>query len=130
MKGTSKGKTTKLRTSVQFHRTKTQTKARAPKAPKRATKIRLQQRLDKYAIIRHPLSTDTAMKKIEHENTIVFVVDVRANKQQIKLAAEQLYNIKVEHVNTLVRPDGAKKAYVRLTKDQEALQVASKLGIF
>ncbi|KAL9664503.1 hypothetical protein QQ045_019906 [Rhodiola kirilowii] len=32
-------------------------------------------------------------------------------------------------VNTMIRPDGTKKAYVRLTPDYDALDVANKIGI-
>lgn len=41
----------------------------------------------------------------------------------------RLYDIQVKKVNTLIRPDGLKKAYVRLTPDYEALDVANKIGI-
>ena len=41
----------------------------------------------------------------------------------------QLYEIKVLKVNTLIRPDGVKKAYVKLTPDFDALDVANKIGI-
>lgn len=69
------------------------------------------------------------MKKIEDQNTLVFIVDVRANKPQIKAAIKSLYDIKAAKVNTLVRPDGQKKAYVRLSSDYDAIDVASKIGI-
>lgn len=69
------------------------------------------------------------MKMIEDFNTIVFIVDVRANKHKIRAAIGKMYEIQAEKVNTLVRPDGQKKAYVRLTKDHDALDVASKIGI-
>jgi large subunit ribosomal protein L23Ae len=69
------------------------------------------------------------MKKIEDHNTLVFLCDVRASKPQIRDAVKKMYNIVAEKVNTLVRPDGQKKAYVRLTKDYDALDVASKIGI-
>jgi large subunit ribosomal protein L23Ae len=36
---------------------------------------------DKFAIIKHPLATESAMKKIEDHNTLLFVVDIRANKK-------------------------------------------------
>jgi len=49
--------------------------------------------MDNFAIIKHPLTTESAMKKIEDTNTLVFIVDVLANKPQIKAAAKQLYNI-------------------------------------
>ena len=41
---------------------------------------------------------------------------------------QALYNITVAKVNTLIRPDGVKKAYVQLTKDCDALDVANKIG--
>ena len=86
-------------------------------------------RLDHYAIIKFPLTTESAMKKIEDNNTLVFIVDVKANKHQIKHAVKKLYDIDVAKVNTLIRPDGEKKAYVRLAPDYDALDVANKIGI-
>jgi large subunit ribosomal protein L23Ae len=41
----------------------------------------------------------------------VFLVDVKANKQWIKQVVE-LYDIEVAKVNTLIRPDTEKEAYV------------------
>ncbi|KAF7482927.1 Hypothetical predicted protein [Marmota monax] len=52
------------------------------------------------------------MKKIEDNNTLVFIVDGKANKHQIKQAVKKLYGIDVAAVNTLIRPDGEKKAYM------------------
>ena len=86
-------------------------------------------RLDHYAIIKFPLTTESAMKKIEDNNTLVFIVDVKANKHQIKQAVKKLYDIDVAKVNTLIRPNGEKKAYVRLAPDYDALDVANKIGI-
>jgi len=43
------------------------------------------------------------MKKIEDNNTLVFIVDKRANKPQIKMAVNKLYSIQVSKVNTLIR---------------------------
>ena len=54
---------------------------------------------------------------------------LQANKHQIKSAVKKLYDINVSKVNTLVRPDGQKKAYVRLAPDYDALDVANKIGI-
>jgi large subunit ribosomal protein L23Ae len=70
------------------------------------------------------------MKKIEEHNTLVFIVNVKANKQQIKGALKQLYDVETVKINTLIRPDGTKKAYARLTPDLDALDVAAtKLSI-
>ena len=71
----------------------------------------------------------SAMKKIEDNNTLVFIVDVKANKRQIKTAVTALHDIQCQKVNTLIRPDGLKKAYVRLTQDYDALDVANRIGI-
>lgn len=43
------------------------------------------------------------MKKIEDMNTLVFIVDKRANKPQIRTAVQRLYDVQVAKVNTLVR---------------------------
>uniref|UniRef100_A0A8C9P7V5 Large ribosomal subunit protein uL23 n=1 Tax=Spermophilus dauricus TaxID=99837 RepID=A0A8C9P7V5_SPEDA len=69
-------------------------------------------KLDHYVIIKFPLITESTMKKIEDNNTLVFIVDVKANKHQIKQTIKKLYDIDVAKVNTLIRPDGEKKAYV------------------
>ena len=53
--------------------------------------------------MKFPLTTESAMKKIEDNNTLVFIVDKLANKHQIKLAVKQLYDIDVSKVNTLNR---------------------------
>ena len=81
-------------------------------------------------MIVHPLNTESAMKKIEEHNTLVFIVDVKANKRQIKDALKKLYDVDCIKINTLIRPDGTKKAFARLTADVDALDIAAtKLSI-
>merc|ERR1711939_492684 len=125
-KGTMK-RTHKARLSVSFHKPKTLQKARDPKYPRRS--IPGTTKLDKYCILKYPLTTESAMKKIEDNNTLVFIVDVRATKLQVKTAVNTMYDIQCAKVNTLIRPDGQKKAYVRLTQDYDALDVANRIGI-
>lgn len=117
----------KPRFSTTFHRPKTFEAPRAPKYPRISAPSA--QKLDHFQIIKFPLTTESAMKKIEDNNTLVFIVDVRSNKKQIKEAVRRLYDIQTQKINTLIRPDGAKKAYVRLTTDYDALDVANKIGI-
>merc|ERR1711864_48117 len=100
----------KVRTSVHFRRPKTLSLPRAPMFPKKSAPSAC--RLDQFAIVKHPLTSESAMKMIEDTNTLVFIVDVRSSKPQIKLAVKKLYDIQVAKVNTLTRPDGQKKAYV------------------
>lgn len=59
--------------------------------------------MDAYRTLVHPLNTESAMKKIEENNTLVFVVDLRANKRQIKDAVKKLYDVDAAKVNTLIR---------------------------
>ncbi|KAI3845410.1 hypothetical protein MKW98_029061 [Papaver atlanticum] len=124
---TIKKKAKKIRTSVTFHRPKTLQKARNPKYPRISAPPR--NKLDHYQILKYPLTTESAMKKIEDNNTLVFIVDIRADKKKIKDAVKKMYDIQTKKVNTLIRPDGTKKAYVRLTPDYDALDVANKIGI-
>ncbi|RRT61979.1 hypothetical protein B296_00004048 [Ensete ventricosum] len=124
---TLKKKAKKIRTSVTFHRPKTFKKERNPKYPRISAPPR--NKLDHYQILMYPLTTESAMKKIEDNNTLVFIVDIRADKKKIKGAVKKMYDIQAKKVNTLIRPDGTKKAYVRLTPDYDALDVANKIGI-
>jgi large subunit ribosomal protein L23Ae len=43
------------------------------------------------------------MKKIEDHNTLVFIVDLKANKRNIKEAVKKLYDVEAAKVNTLIR---------------------------
>lgn len=120
-------KSRKVRTSVHFFRPKTLKLARNPKYA-RSSKPSAQ-KMDHYAVIKSPLATPSAMAKIENNNTLVFLVDPTADKRQIKTAVTELYKVSVERVNTLIRPDGKKKAYIKLKKESDALEVANKMGI-
>lgn len=125
-KGISK-KGTRIHTKVHFYRPKTQTLERKPKYARRSTPKKTT--LDKYSVIKYPLTTESSMKLIEDSNTLVFIVDITANKRQIKAAVKDLYNIDCEKVNTLITPRGLKKSYVRLSKDFDALDVANRVGV-
>ncbi|TVY12888.1 60S ribosomal protein L25 [Lachnellula arida] len=128
LKGSHSQKVRKVRTSTTFHQPKTLQLARAPKVPRKS--VPSQPRLDEHKVIIHPLNTESAMKKIEENNTLVFIVDIKSNKRQIKEALKKLYDIDTVKINTLIRPDGSKKAFARLTPDVDALDIAAtKLAI-
>ena len=59
----------------------------------------------------------------------MYLVDARANKHQIKQAVRTLCDMNVAKVNALIRAEGQKKAYVWLTLNYDALDVAYKTGI-
>ena len=103
---------------------------RQPKYPQQITPRR--NKLDHYAIIKFPLTTESALKKIEENNMLVFIVDVKANKYQIKQAVKKLWDMDVATVNILIRPDKEKKAYVRLSPDYDvgcSFGCCNKIGI-
>jgi large subunit ribosomal protein L23Ae len=60
---------------------------------------------------------------------LTFIVHPRANKVQIRKAFNEIYKAKPLAVNTLVRPDGKKKAFIRLRPENDAVGVASKMGM-
>jgi ribosomal protein L23 len=64
-----------------------------------------------------------------NENALVFIVDRRATKHEIKHAFEILYKVKVSKVNTLITPQGKKKAFIKLTPEYNALDLATEVGI-
>ena len=85
--------------------------------------------MDPYEIVLYPLMTESASLMVEKENKLTFAVSLKASKTDVKRAVEQLYEVKVESVNTQVTPAGEKKAFVKLHPDYRAADVAIKLGI-
>lgn len=85
--------------------------------------------MDSYEVIKYPLMTEAASLMVEKENKLVFIVNLRATKQDVKRAVEQLYEVKVAHVNAHITPQGEKKVFVKLTPEYHAADVAIKLGI-
>lgn len=79
--------------------------------------------------ILYPMTNEKAIGLIELQNTLTFVVEIKATKPQIKKDVEDLFEVKVASVNTLITPTGIKKAYVRLKEGFKADDVASKLKI-
>ncbi|MEM3536526.1 MAG: 50S ribosomal protein L23 [Candidatus Bathyarchaeia archaeon] len=85
--------------------------------------------MDPYEVILYPLMTEAASLMVEQENKLVFIVNLKASKSDIKRAVEELYEVKVEKVNLVITPQGQKKAFVKLHPDYRAADVAIKLGI-
>ena len=83
-----------------------------------------------YKIIKKPLITEKTFDLIEKENKLVFIVDRRANKNQIKRAIEKIHNVKVLKINTLITSKGEKKAFIKLDPNNSAQDIAIDLGIF
>ena len=89
-----------------------------------------------YDIIKRPVLTEQSMADVA-DKKYVFMVDINANKTEIKAAVEEIFEVKVEKVNTIrmigkVKRTGAypagrraayKKAIVTLTADSKTIEL-------
>lgn len=80
-------------------------------------------------MIRHPVNSEKFIKLIETENKLVFEVDPKASKPEIKEALEQLLKAKIAKVRTITTPRATKRAIVTFAADTPAIDIATKLGL-
>jgi|TARA_B100000315_G_scaffold87838_2_gene80623 ribosomal protein uL23 len=84
--------------------------------------------MDSYKIVKYPLSTEKSIRLMESQNKLIFVVDIDADKNIIKNAIEDMFNVKVDNVRTYVQK-GEKRAYVRFSNENPAIDIATQLGL-
>lgn len=75
-----------------------------------------------------PITTEKAVMMIENQNVLTFQTEKNTTKEQIKKEIEDLFEIKVEKVRTLIRGN-KKHTYIKLNKKNPAIDVATKLGL-
>ena len=91
--------------------------------------------MDLRDVIKRPVITEKSMSAVA-ENKYTFMVDLRANKTQIKEAVEKLFKVKVEKVNTMIVPGKWRRMgkTAGKTSDQKKaivkLQEGNKIEIF
>ena len=85
--------------------------------------------MDTNEVISFPLMTESASVMVERDNKLIFIVNLKAGKTDVKRAVETLYEVKVQKINMLITPQGEKKAFVKLKPEFRASDVAIKLGI-
>lgn len=66
---------------------------------------------------------------MEKENKLIFVVSKKATKKEIKKAIEEMFKVGVNDVNTLINSDGEKRAYVKFSAKNPAIDIATKMGL-
>lgn len=86
--------------------------------------------MDYYNVILRPVITEMVWDYIELQNKIVFEVAKDANKPKIKAAVEELYNVRVNNVNTYITPYGIKRAICTLNPEYSASDLANELNLF
>ena len=77
----------------------------------------------------YPHLTEKSMNMVEIENKLVFIVNRKANKNEIKEAIESEFEVKVDWVKTEITTRGQKKAFIKISPDFSAADIASKLGM-
>ena len=82
-----------------------------------------------HEILKFPLSTEKAVRDMEMTNSLIFIVDLKANKRQIKWATQKAFNVKVLKVRTMITRKGEKKAYIQLSPDTPAAEITTQLGL-
>jgi len=85
-------------------------------------------KMDIDTVVLNPLSTEKSLRLMESDNTLVFVVERKATKQEIKEAIEKMFKAKVAKVNTLIKGN-KKRAYVKFTMETPAIDIATNLGL-
>jgi ribosomal protein uL23 len=94
-----------------------------------ADKAERQLLVDPWDILLHPLLTEKAIGKIEKENKLVFIVNMDSSKKQIEWAMEKAFDVKVDKVSTMIDRKGRKKAWIKLSKEFSAADIATRLGM-
>ncbi len=77
----------------------------------------------------YPVATEKAVSMVDKLNTIMYVVDFRASKQDIRKEFESTFNVKVERINTVNMPSNTKKALIKLKQPYKASDIAIKLKL-
>jgi len=86
--------------------------------------------MSSHPVIKYPHVTEKAMNKMDFENKLLFIVHPDATKGDITEAVSTQFDVEVERVNTQLTMDGDKKAEVLLSADDDAQEVASRIGVF
>lgn len=79
-------------------------------------------------MILKPVTSEKAVKLIDLDNTILFQVEKNVSRGEIKEEVERIFSVKVDSVRTLIK-DNKKRAYVKLKKENPAIDIATKLGM-
>ncbi len=82
------------------------------------------------SVVEYPWVTEKAMNEMDFDNKLQFIVSLDATKPEIRDEIEDRYDVTIEKINTQVTMKGKKKATVSLSDDDDAQDVASRIGVF
>ena len=85
--------------------------------------------MEPYTIIKYPLSTEKSIRLMESENKLIFVVNKKSTKKEIKQAIEEMFKVSVDSVRTFVNAEGEKRAYIKFSSKNPAIDIATQMGL-
>lgn len=85
--------------------------------------------MNPFDVLKYPAMTEKNVALVERENKLVFIVDRKYSKKDIKKAFEELFNVKVDKIATTITRDGKKKAFIKLKPEYSASDIAVRLGM-
>ena len=85
--------------------------------------------MEQQNIVKYPLSTEKSIRLMEAENKLIFVVDKKSTKKEIKKAIEEMFKVEIISVNTFVNADGEKRAYIKFSAKNPAIDIATQMGL-
>jgi large subunit ribosomal protein L23 len=77
----------------------------------------------------YPIATEKAINMVERDNIITYIVDMRSLKKEVKDEFEKTFNVKVARVSIVREARNRKKAYIKLSKEYKASDIALKLKL-
>ena len=80
-------------------------------------------------VLKHIIPSEKATLMIDSENKVMFIVNLKANKHDIKREVEQVFETPVKSVRTIISFKGEKKAIVEFEEEGKAKEVGTSLGI-
>lgn len=84
---------------------------------------------DPFDTLKFVLMTEKSIQLIETQNKLVFIVNKKSSKDDIKKAFENAFSTKVGEIKTMIDQKSRKKAFIKLKKEGEAGEIAIRLGI-
>jgi large subunit ribosomal protein L23 len=79
------------------------------------------------SVVKYPLQSEKALRMLQDEKKLVFVVERRATKPEIRKELEKRFNVKIGSIKTVNTIDGDKRAYIVF--GDKAADIATNLGL-
>lgn len=82
-----------------------------------------------YLIIKYPVITEKSVLLLERQGKLTLIVNRSATKSDVTRVIEEKFDLRVKKVNILITSKGEKKAIVTFIDKDDAIKVATALGV-